>query len=333
MLGYMTDPAAPDDIVTLAEERASAREARDWRSADDLRAQIESRGWRVVDDGVDFSLSPANPPDSEREGRVIYGSVASVPSRLSDIDTGPATVVVIADGGAVPVAESLAGLAAHLPDGTQVVVVASADDEVDVVADEVIRTVEPFSPGDALQAAIQCASGAVVVCLAPDRFPTDDIVTPLVAALADPTVAVAGSEGLTSPDLRRYGPAGPGDVTALRAGCYAFRRADAAVQGPIDPRFNLAASVAAWWSMTLRDEGESVAPRRAVALELPLRDVGTKLPDDHARLARRDAYLLADRFRGRMWLASEGQEGLRVPGDGTDGHDKDDGADQTEHAS
>ena len=56
------DDALPADIVALAEERAAARAARDWQTADALRGRIEEAGWRVTDHGLDFTLAAARPP-------------------------------------------------------------------------------------------------------------------------------------------------------------------------------------------------------------------------------------------------------------------------------
>ena len=41
--------AAPDDIVELAQRRAAAKAARDWATADALRAEIDAAGWTVLD--------------------------------------------------------------------------------------------------------------------------------------------------------------------------------------------------------------------------------------------------------------------------------------------
>jgi cysteinyl-tRNA synthetase len=40
---------APADIQKLADERATAKAARDWALADELRARIDALGWTVVD--------------------------------------------------------------------------------------------------------------------------------------------------------------------------------------------------------------------------------------------------------------------------------------------
>src|SRR3954471_11169349 len=43
----------PDDILSLAHDRAAARGARDWAAADRIRAEIEAAGWKIVDRGTD----------------------------------------------------------------------------------------------------------------------------------------------------------------------------------------------------------------------------------------------------------------------------------------
>ena len=74
----MTRERIPDEILSAAHARSRARAARDWAEADRLRAEIETAGWKIVDRGTDFSLSPAHPPDVADGVRVKYGASASV---------------------------------------------------------------------------------------------------------------------------------------------------------------------------------------------------------------------------------------------------------------
>ena len=113
---------------------------------------------------------------------------------------------------------------------------------------------------------IRRASGPVVIVLDTSVEPTGDVVTPMVRALDDPTVAVVGGWGIVSPDLRAFSDAPAGDVDAIEGYAMAFRRADAAARGPLDEKFRFYRNLDIWWSLVLRDEGEGVPPRRAVAL-------------------------------------------------------------------
>ncbi len=330
----MVQQFVPDDIVALAEERASARAAGDWGTADELKGRIEAAGWRVVDEGVAFDLSPARAADVVEDGQTFYGAVESVPSRLQEPASCAATVIVTGSSTTLSPDAAISALEASLPPGTQVLVVADRDTDVAAGHHEIVRSAAPFGPGDALQAGLRRAVGEIIVVLDPARLPDGDIVSPLVSVLADDTVAIVGTDGLLSDDLRRYRPAEPGDATALRSGCYAFRRADASARRPMDARLRLPESVATWFSLELRDAGPDSTPRRAVALDLPLRTgEAAVVPVDQARMARRDAYRVAELVRGRSWLAVSRPPQRRVVGDGAQDHDEQDDADQGEHAA
>ena len=125
----MTRPHIPDEVLDLAHARSRARAERDWPEADRLRAEIEAAGWRVVDRGTDFALSPAAPPDLSEGRRVRYGASANVPSRFEEAPTGMATVVLVATDWPGDVARTLAALRDHAPAGTSVVVVADGPSE------------------------------------------------------------------------------------------------------------------------------------------------------------------------------------------------------------
>jgi len=52
--------SAPDDIIALAAARADAKAAKDWATADSLRAQIDAAGWTILDskDGYKIVKKP-----------------------------------------------------------------------------------------------------------------------------------------------------------------------------------------------------------------------------------------------------------------------------------
>lgn len=318
----MTRSYIPEEILSAAHARSAARAAGDWSEADRLRGEIEAAGWKIVDRGTDFALSPAAAPDIADEGGVRYGATASVPSRLEDPEAGMATVVLIATDWPADLQQALAGLRAHAPSGTSVVVVAdgpsdeqaaalagvedAADDEALLV--ELVWTSERLGHGAATNIGIRRATAPIVILLDTSLEPVGDIVSPLVAALQDPTVAVAGGWGITSRDLRHFEDAPAGDVDAIEGYCQAFRRADYAARGPLDERFRFYRNLDIWWSLVLRDEGEEGSPRRAVRLEgLPIERHEHRgwasLPDaERDRQSKRNFYRIIDRFGWRRDL-------------------------------
>ena len=319
----MARPRIPDEVLDAAHARARAREARDWPEADRLRGEIETAGWKIVDRGTDFALSPAAPPDLAEGTRVRYGASSSVPSRLQEAPVGSATMVLIASHWPGDVDRALAGLARHAPAGTSVVIVADAPDETQAdaldalegrgsVGDlpvEVVWTSARLGHGAATNIGIRRASAPVVILLDPSVEPTGDLVTPLVGALEDPTVAVAGGWGIVSGDLRKFEDAPAGDVDAIEGYVQAFRREDAARLGPLDEHFRFYRNLDIWWSLVLRDgEGDGSAPRRAVAIDgLPAtrheHRGWSSLPEaERDRQSKRNFYRIIDRFGSRYDL-------------------------------
>ena len=302
--------------MDLAHARREARSERDWARADQLKAAIEAAGWTVVDRGVDFELRPTIPPDVIRDGVVRYGASASVPSTIGEAATLRSSIVLVgllSSAERPPVADI----------EVEMLVVVEGDAAADIGAVEVVRTATRFSPGAARNAGLRRTRGETVVLVdatAPFGRPEDDhpgppVVEPVAllrwlsdggldsieAGLADPTVAVVGLTAYRSDDLRRFVPGGGGEPIAVGGPVVGFRRPDIEMRGPLDERLLTPGAVDIAWSLTLRDDGASAPPRRAVLLD-PGPHLATVPIDPDARLPRRDAYRLAEQFADRRHL-------------------------------
>ncbi len=319
----------PADIRDLADRRASARRARDWATADALRDELLAAGWKVVDSGTLYDLERAAPPDVEESGAVRYGSSASVPSRLDEAPVGAASVVLVATDWPEDLVRALRALVEHSPDGTQLVVVANDPSAEQAEALDEVAATDPGAPGivtevvltsarlgwaAALNAGIRRAVAPVVILLDTSVEPEGDLVTPLVAALEDPTVAVAGPFGIVSDDLRRFRDADEDatDVDAIEGYAVAFRRADYVDRGPLDEHFAFYRNLDIWWSLVLRDQpddaDDDTRARRALRVAgLPVvrheHRGWTSLPgDERDRLSRKNFYRILKRFATRRDL-------------------------------
>jgi hypothetical protein len=315
----LTDVQVPVAIEDAARRRSEARAERDWATADRLRGEIEAAGWRVVDEGIDYRLEPASPPSLEVAGEIRYGRSDAVPSRLDEPPTGVASVVLLASPDAGENRRSLAGLAEAAPAGSDVVVVADGvhDDAAagleSPIGHELVRTSSLLGRAAALNIGIRRSRAPVVVVLDPSIVPTGDVITPLVEALADPGVAVAGPFGLVSTDLRRFEEVLAVDhaleAATIEGYLMAFRRTDAAARGPVDEAFRFYRNLDIWWSLVLRDEGEGRTPKRAVVVPGLSLERGEPAAWRSApaavrdRLSKRNFYRILDRFRTRLDLA------------------------------
>lgn len=330
-------PTIPAEVLGLGHARAAARRAHDFTAADRLKAEIEAAGYKVVDRGRDFRLLPAHPVDIvEPDGTVRYGWSGAVPSRLDEAPTAEITLVLVADGDPHPVRRTLAGLREHAPGGTHVVLVTAPGAELDAAltdddllapiagaAPEAVRTAQPFRPAAARNAGMRRATGRLIAWVATGAWINGDVVTPVVAALADPTVAVAGAVGLRGTDLRYLEPGPAGDADAIDRTLLAFRREEIGILGALDEHFYTDERLDRWWSLVLRDgpdeewpdDPEEAAalppwePRRGVALDLPI-DGSTAVEPwieavdraESGRRSKRDLYRVIDRFTGRREL-------------------------------
>ncbi len=319
----------PEEVLTAAHDRARARAEKDWALADRLRNEIEAAGWSIVDRGTDFALSPAAPPDVDEGARVRYGASRNVPARFEEPATGLATVVLIATDWPADLDRALAGVRAHAPGGTSVVIVADAPSDAQTAAledleasgptaglpVEIVWTSERLGHAAATNIGIRRAPSEVVILLDTSLAPTGDFVTPLVRALDDALVAVVGGWGVTSADLRTFEDAPAGDVDAIEGYVQAFRRSDAAILGPLDERFRFYRNLDIWWSLVLRDGArEDETARRAVGIDgLPLQRHEhrgwTSLPDEERdRQSKRNFYRIIDRFGARRDLLVANRE-------------------------
>ena len=312
----MNRPRIPDEVLTAAHERSKARAERDWVTADRLRGEIEAAGWTIVDRGTDFALTPSAPPDVDEGERVRYGASRNVPSRLEEPTVGVATVVLIATDWPEDIERAVRALQTTSPDGTSIVVVADSPsaeavaplEGLDAEDVDVVWTSERLGQGAATNIGIRRAMAPVVVLMDPSVEPTGDVITPLVAALDDPSVAVAGGWGITSGDLRNFEDAPAGDVDAVEGYLLAFRRSDAAERGPLDERFRFYRNLDIWWSLVLRDAGEGNAPRRGVRIaDIPAirheHRGWESLPEgERTRQSKRNFYRIIDRFGSRRDL-------------------------------
>ena len=162
----------------------------------------------------------------------------------------------------------------------------------------------PVGFATAVNAGIDAAAGEVIVLFDPGVEVTGDAITPLLDALADPTVAVAGPFGLKGKGGIKEFEEDPGpEVDAIEGYCIAFRRSDAqAVQG-FDPRFRFYRIADIEFSFRLRDRGG----RAVVVPNLPLEKHEHRLweatdPKERQRLSKRNMYRFLDRWGKRADL-------------------------------
>ncbi len=151
-----------------------------------------------------------------------------------------------------------------------------------------------------------------VILFDPSIEVTGDVVGPLLEALKDPTVALAGPYGVRGKGTVKEFESHPGpEVDAIEGYCMAFRKADFLAVGGFDRKFRFYRIADIVLSFRLRAEGN----RRAVVVPVPVvkheHRVWESMPEpERQRLSKKNFYLFLDRWRDREDLLTDrGQEG------------------------
>jgi GT2 family glycosyltransferase len=272
------------------------RRERDFAAADALRARLREGGWDVLDSASGSELQAIGAPPAPGPpplGRavtlltVVHGWRADAERWLLSVFTytrADFEAVVVDNSGDQRIAGWLAGRAAERL--------------------RVITLDPPLGFGAAVNAGIEAAAGDVVVLFDPGVELTGDAVTPLLEALADSTVVVAGPFGLRGQGtLKEFRESDGPEVDAVEGYCMAFRRADAAAAGGFDPRFRFYRMADVEFSFRLRDRGG----RAVVIAGLPVERHEHRLwestePGERDRLSKRNTYRFLDRWRDRKDL-------------------------------
>jgi len=162
----------------------------------------------------------------------------------------------------------------------------------------------PLGFAAAVNAGIEAAAGEVVILFDPGVELTGDAVSPLVEALADPSVVVAGPYGVRGQGtVKEFAESAGPEVDAIEGYSMAFRRADAKALEGFDLKFRFYRIADIEFSFRLRDRGG-----RAIALSgLPLEKHEHRLwettdPSERDRLSRRNMYRFLDRWGDRADL-------------------------------
>lgn len=292
----------PDEVRALADERQRARTAKDFARADALRDRIAEMGFRVVDGAQGPTFEPIAPA---APARVRAHDVASV---LDEPPTVDASVHWVVDGWPEDVVRALEGFRAH-EGGRRVQYVVTDVTETDpaVYGDDV--EVLPLETGTgwgaARNAGLRRSRGRVVLVMDGSVEPTGDVLGPVEAALADPTVGVCGPFGIVTHDLRSFEESSGPEVDAIEGYLMAFRRDVLRDAGLFDEKFRWYRTADIECSFRVRDRG-----LRALVVDVPVarhehRAWHQTDPAERERLSKRNYYRFLERFRGRTDLLVE----------------------------
>jgi cysteinyl-tRNA synthetase len=305
------NPVVPQVVELLARERQAAREARDFAAADELRAQLEARGWNVVDTPAGPTLQPRPVARASATVLEVHPRAEDVPSLWSEPAAPGVTLILPASRWRDDLVRCAAAFSRNSPSLQILVVASTAEDERPAV--EWLESQHPNIwgllleevPGHAmrLNAGLRRARTEFVAIADTSVEPAGDCITPLVTSLADASLGAAGPFGLRSRDLREFEDDPGPEVDALEGYLMVMRRDVMARLGGLDHHYRFYRIADIDLSLAIRAAGYAL---RAVA-GLPMvrhmhRGWHETPEDERERLSKRNFYRFLKRFGDRYDL-------------------------------
>ncbi len=313
---------APPDVQELAAERAARRAAKDFAAADALRDRITQRGWTVLDDPGGWRLEPFA-VDVVPSGPVAARDVVSV---LDQPVTADASIHWVVEGWPQDVRRAIDSFRANAGERDVHYVVADVTGEPGATWGDDVEVVQ-LEPGTgwgaARNAGLKRSRGRVVLAMDGSVEATGDVLGPLEAALADPTIGVCGPFGIVTPDLREFDSTDGPEADAIEGYCMAFRREILTTAGLFDEKFRWYRTADIEYSFRIKDLG-----LRAVVVPVPVERHEHRMwfqtpPADRARWSKRNFYRFLDRWRDRYDLTVSGEPPSAHEHHDHGGHDED----------
>jgi len=164
-----------------------------------------------------------------------------------------------------------------------------------------LRLEPPLGFATAVNAGLALAAGEICVLFDPGVELTGDAVSPLIEALRDPSVVVAGPFGISGKGSLKEFEEDPGpDVDAIEAYCMAFRRADAQAVEGFDPKYRFYRIADIDFSFRLRDRGGRALAIGGLPIERHAHRLWEETPaEERDRLSKRNFYRFLDRWGKR----------------------------------
>ncbi len=294
--------APPAEVRVLAERRAVERAAQNFAAADTLRDRILEAGWRVHDEAGGFRLEPAT---------AVRLRSADVPSVLEDPPTADVSLHWVVEGWPQDVDRALASFRSVAGGRALQFVVADVTGEAPGrwgPGVEVVSLEEGTGWAAARNAGLRRSRAETILALDGSVEASGDVLSPLEAALVDPTVGVCGPFGLVTGDLREFREsAASGHCDAVEAYLMAFRRSTLQLAGGFDERFLWYRSADLEWCFRVRDAGLRITAVPAPVVRHEHRMWEAAAPEEREEWSRRNFGRFLDRWRDRWDLTVQGR--------------------------
>lgn len=303
----------PEEVRRLMGERGDARAARDFARADALRDRIRAAGFEVTDTPGGPSIA-ARAEEEEVEPEP-YRRSEDVPSLLEEEPSVDVSVHWVVQGWPEDVRRGIEAFDRTGASASCAHVVVDTTGSSWPDGTDVVRFEAHAGWAAARNAGLRRATGRVVAIVDGSVEPSGDVLTPLMAGLADPSVGVTGPFGIvTDHHLHDFHESDGPEVDAVEGYLMAVRR-ELVVGGlRFDEKFRFYRSADIELSFQVKAGG-----LKATVTEVPITRHEHRMwehtPEEQRdRWSKRNYYRFLDRWRGRTDLLVDPDRSPGSPG-------------------
>ena len=292
LCGVVEEYRVPDDVQRLMARRATLRQNSNYEEADRMRGELAEAGYLLEDTPTGTRVRPKTPWEKRQEVWPTISSPSEVASLVGEPDQVDFTLGVTACNYVDDVRRCVES-ALRWADAYSVEVVAvdngSTDDtgqwlEQASAADPrigVIHTDHVLGEGAAKNMVLRQGRGKVVVLIDTSVEVVGDILGPLNEALEDDSVGVVGPFGLRTTDLHHFhdGEGEAGNMDAVQAYCFAFRRSRLRDVGMMRESFRFYRNLDLDYSFHFKDAGYRIIADPALPIRRHVHRTWSELPE------------------------------------------------------
>ena len=282
----------PASVHTTVQERAVARGRKDYTEADRIRRQLDADGYVLQDTISGARVRPKAAWEKVDEARNTVSSAAEVPSLVNQPDTHEVTIGIVANNykdDVKRIVESALKWAGDR-DAEAVVLDNGSTDGTSEWLDELAAT-EPrvrvihadhtLGEGAAKNIVLKQSLGRTVILVDTSVEIAGDIYGPIDHYLDRDDVGVVGPFGLRTDDLHHFhdGEGESGNMDAMQAYCFAFRRETLQNVGLMRESFRFYRNLDIDFSFHFKEQGHQIVADQSIPVVLHEHRVWSELAE------------------------------------------------------
>ncbi len=272
---YETSPEALEQLL----RRARLRDMAEYDAADQIRAALEEVGYVVEDHARGSRIRPKANWEKMTEHRDVVSSAAEVPSLIESDSAYAATIGVVACNYLDDVKRVVTS-ALRWAGGRDVEAVVLDNGSTDSTGDwlddlaardsrvRVIHADHKLGEAAAKNIVIKQSLGRTVVMLDTSVEVAGDILQPIDSLLDGEDVGVVGPFGLRTDNLHHFhdGEGESGDMDAMQAYCFAFRREEVGQVGLMRESFRFYRNLDIDYSFHFKERGKRIVADQSIPI-------------------------------------------------------------------